>query len=259
MSLTPGQLEKFNTDGVIELGPVLDAADVREAQTRFGQVFERLHASENKKLRNLFAASDKKEDQDKSAQRHYQLYNIFQHDEWFNALLYRKTLLDRVESVLGPNIQLLHDQVFYKPARDGAPSDWHQDNSYWGYKPPKLCSIWIALDDVDLENSCLHFVPGSHREPSPPQKSFKTPTGVEIFKLQIDESRLKSFPMPAGHAVMHDCMTIHGAYPNRSARPRRALGIHYLQTGLRRADGKTPENLAESPVLRGHVPQVAAV
>ena len=28
----------------------------------------------------------------------------------------------------------------------------------------KLYGIWIALEDADVDNGCMWFVPGSHRE-----------------------------------------------------------------------------------------------
>jgi len=178
------------------------------------------------------------------------MFNIWKHDEFYRGLMFKPLLLDFVESVLGPEIQLLHDQVFYKPPFDGAPSDWHQDNQYFKFSPANLCSIWIALDDVDTENSCLYFVPGSHREPSPPSVTIQSPTGIELHSLDIDETRAKPFPMPAGHALMHHCMTIHGAYANRSPRGRRALGLHYMQPGLNHPHAETYRNVEEYPILR---------
>jgi ectoine hydroxylase-related dioxygenase (phytanoyl-CoA dioxygenase family) len=43
---------------------------------------------------------------------------------------------------------------------------WHQDLAYWPVTPdPRTASFWLALDDTDLDNGCLSFVAGSHREP----------------------------------------------------------------------------------------------
>lgn len=250
MSLTPEQKAAFEKDGVTLLGQVLTNSELKEARTRFDALFQERVGTTDKGLRDIYAAGDAAE-QKHSQQRHYQFFNIWQHDEWYKNLLYEKELLDLVESVLGPNIQLLHDQVFYKPAKDGSPSLWHQDNAYWNYQPPNLASIWIALDDVDLENSCLHFVPASHRSIAPQAKSIALPSGTTIFEIEVDERTLRPYPMPAGQALMHHCLTIHGAYANKSDRGRRALGIHYMQAGLKNRDGKRVDDLENHPMLRG--------
>jgi ectoine hydroxylase-related dioxygenase (phytanoyl-CoA dioxygenase family) len=250
VSLSHEQKAAFQKDGVIPIGLVLTNAELDEARTRFDRLFQERVGTSNRGLRNISANSNDPEEQKHSKQRHYQFYNIWEHDEWYKSLLYKKELLDIVESVLGPHIQLLHDQVFYKPAKDGSPTQWHQDNAYWNYTPPNLASIWIALDDVDLENACLHFVPGSQGAVVPP-KSILLPSGVMVYEVEVNERDLRPFPMPAGHALMHHCLTIHGAYPNRSDRGRRALGIHYMQAGVKNGEGKAVDNLKKHPLLRG--------
>ena len=250
MKLTAEQIATFERDGVVELGRVLSEEEVAEARIRFERVFAEYLGVPGKGLRNLYATGPSLEEQKKSEQRHYQMFNIWQHDEWYRALLYKEDLLDKITSVIGPNVQLLHDQVFYKPAGDGAPSNWHQDNSYFHLAPPRVASIWIALDDVDLENSCLHFLPGSHGELLPHRIFDKTYEGIELTELKIDESKVKPFPMPVGHALMHHCMTVHGAYANRSNRDRRSLGLHYMATDVRNSEGQLLENREKYPVLR---------
>lgn len=53
---------------------------------------------------------------------------------------------------------------------------WHQDAAYdWPLNPVDCASIWIALDDVTLENGAMSFIKGAHKrtflmEPTPKQK-----------------------------------------------------------------------------------------
>ena len=30
-------------------------------------------------------------------------------------------------------------------------------------EPSKVIGLWIALEDADIENGCLWFIPGSHK------------------------------------------------------------------------------------------------
>src|SRR5688500_9449576 len=224
MKLTQQQLDEFDRDGVVMLGRVFSDADLAEARSRFDRIFAERVGTTDRGLKNLWADRTDREAQINAKEKSYQMFNIWQHDDWYKSLLYRDDLLDAVGSVLGPDIQLLHDQIFYKPARDGAPTPWHVDNLYWRYEPPNLASIWVALDDVDLENACLHFLPGSHREPTPEAWLVNTgPNRVALYDMKVDESRLRPFIMKAGEALMHHCMTVHGAYTNPADRDRRAL------------------------------------
>ena len=46
------------------------------------------------------------------------------------------------------------------------PTPWHQDESYWLNMPDKRAvSFWVALQDVNVDNGCMWFVPGSHKLP----------------------------------------------------------------------------------------------
>ena len=65
--------------------------------------------------------------------------NVVEPGQWASSAFFT---LQSIPSVEG-------GAVFYKPAKDGSPTLWHQDNMYWKYEPPNLASIWIALDDVN--------------------------------------------------------------------------------------------------------------
>src|ERR1043166_1692395 len=133
MSLSREQKAAFEKDGVTLLGQVLTPSELKDARIRFDTLFQERVGTSDRGLRNISAKTTDAEEQKHSKERHYQFYNIWEHDEWYKSLLYKKELLDIVESVLGPNLQLLNDQVFYKPAKDGSATSWHQDNVYWNY------------------------------------------------------------------------------------------------------------------------------
>ena len=39
----------------------------------------------------------------------------------------------------------------------------HEDGTFLMNEPSKVIGLWIALEDADLENGCLWFIPGTHR------------------------------------------------------------------------------------------------
>ena len=50
------------------------------------------------------------------------------------AMVSRSSTTARLD-LIGPTIQLFHDQALFKPAHTGGPIHWHQDNGYWQCEP----------------------------------------------------------------------------------------------------------------------------
>ena len=82
----------------------------------------------------------------------------------FHDLLFLPRLTAVASQLLkAKQIRLWHDQLFVKPAHHGGVVARHQDYSYWTRTAPmQHLTCWIALDDANTENGCLHYVPGSH-------------------------------------------------------------------------------------------------
>ena len=54
--------------------------------------------------------------------------------------------------------------IIFKPPRHGGETPWHQDEAYWDTNLAyHAVGAWVPLDDVDVDNGCLWFQPGSHR------------------------------------------------------------------------------------------------
>jgi len=62
------------------------------------------------------------------------------------------------------HVRIYHDHAMVKPSgQQSRQTNWHQDAPYWPMDPVGSFSAWIAVDDVTVDNGCLHFVPGSHK------------------------------------------------------------------------------------------------
>ena len=127
------------------------------------------------------------------------------------------------ESLLGRNVFHLHVEVFTKEELVGKPTLPHQDGFYLCRNSVGL-TIWIALDDVDIENGALTYIRGSHK------------TGLlhhvnrQIAEFDSDSSSLGEAvlcPAKRGDCLVHHSLTIHYAGENRSIHKRRALGYVY--------------------------------
>lgn len=170
----------------------------------------------------------------------------------FHDLVFHSPIVEAAETLLGGPVRLWHDQIFAKPANDGGFVAWHQDHSFWTRTEPVAhLTCWIALDDASEENGCVNYIPGSHRWPLLPRGELADDMDAVLSRL-TDEQRAAFTPvaaeMPAGYCSFHHSMTLHGSFPNRSARPRRGAVINFISDGVRSA--------SDEPLLEG-VPVVS--
>ncbi|WP_176706191.1 phytanoyl-CoA dioxygenase family protein [Paenibacillus hemerocallicola] len=130
-------------------------------------------------------------------------------------------------------IRLFHDHALWKMPGDSKPTPWHQDMPYWPMNKPGALSIWLTLDDVDENNGCMMFVPGSHKVGKlaginlvEPQNLFDYAKGTGI-----DQTKPVIVRMKAGSATFHHGLTFHYAHANGTDKPRRVLAVIYMPDG----------------------------
>jgi ectoine hydroxylase-related dioxygenase (phytanoyl-CoA dioxygenase family) len=154
-------------------------------------------------------------------------------------------ILDRVQDILGPNFVMWGSHMFCKMPNDGRtmrPVPLHQDATYWPFQTTRTCTVWLALDDADEENSAMLFVPGSHRVVIP-WNHFDEPGAVlanetpEPLSHALPGEGLHTNAMPAGYVSMHADLLIHGSAPNLSARRRCGLTLRYCASDTRPLGG----------------------
>lgn len=124
-----------------------------------------------------------------------------------------------VKLIGGNEFKLLNNQYFCKPPNYKMTSA-HQDNAYFG-SDKKVYTFWIPLQDVDLLNSCMFYVPGSHKNGLVEHKSIgtnvRTRTGKTGFSLYSDYYKNNDFvkvPMKKGEILVHDRNCMHFSSPN---------------------------------------------
>ncbi|MCW5624647.1 MAG: phytanoyl-CoA dioxygenase family protein [Burkholderiales bacterium] len=152
-------------------------------------------------------------------------------DRWFEYATH-PGILDLVQDILGPDLILWGSQVFCKPAKTGREVPWHQDGEYWPIRPLATCSAWIALDDVDPQNGCMRYIPGSHGAGSihPHREAMREDRalGFELEPTAFDETRSADDCLEAGQFSLHDVFLIHGSLHNRSDRRRAGFVVRYM-------------------------------
>jgi phytanoyl-CoA hydroxylase len=156
------------------------------------------------------------------------------------CLIRHPALLDVLHEVMGPRIELYRDALMFKPAHIGQEKPWHQDAVYWPFRPMRLVSAMVAIDESTQENGCLQVVPGSHHDVVAHDK-------VD-WELQVDPARCDAdsvyVPLRRGDCLVFHSLILHASETNRSTVDRRVSITSYSPGGLEILD---PE--IDPPVL----------
>jgi phytanoyl-CoA hydroxylase len=130
-------------------------------------------------------------------------------------------ILDALEGILGPNVELLtnkHNHMMVRP-QGSDPVPWHSGEAPYD---PVLITALIYLEESTMENGCIRIVPGSHNRP------FRTPRrGTESFRESAHYFRSVPLPMPRGGVILFNDCCFHGSDVNRTAGSRRSMTLAY--------------------------------
>ncbi|MCG8421950.1 MAG: phytanoyl-CoA dioxygenase family protein [Proteobacteria bacterium] len=139
--------------------------------------------------------------------------------------------LATVADLLGVSADRLtiHGLFLDKPAH-AAGTVWHRHSTQ--NRPARIVdsvTLWTPLDDVELHNGCLQFLPGSHAETA---SSHRIEPVVD--DAAIDPDRVAPCPMAAGDVVLIHDNVIHGGLPNCSSQARIAYALYCCYPADRR-------------------------
>lgn len=252
--LSQEQIDSFAVNGFLPVGKILEDDEIELLRHEYDREFELARAGHGT-FRNLaIDATDDLDEKNQAKQQMLQIMQMCERNIHFRRLIYNERILDVIEDLIGPNIQLFHDQALYKPAFHGGPVHWHQDNAYWRCTPANLVSAWLTLDDVDGDNGAMQFMPGTHLYPVGHGSSQTSNALLDSSGAVKDPSKKVVVPLPAGGIAIHHCQTLHYTEPNTTPRQRRAFAIHFMTPGTRSL--RTGETLPVSfarPLLRSKV------
>ncbi len=145
-------------------------------------------------------------------------------------LLNNPKIVAIVSDLFGENVIGWGAHFFCKMPHDGKAVAWHQDSSYWPLSPSKALTVWLAIDDVDMENGGMKFIAGSHLHG---HMTYRPSTAEEhnVLNQTIDNPEqygpVVENPLKAGQISIHSDLLLHGSDPNNSDRRRCALTLRY--------------------------------
>ncbi|MER6619535.1 phytanoyl-CoA dioxygenase family protein [Streptomyces sp. NPDC000931] len=144
--------------------------------------------------------------------------------------------LTLARELIGADAELDFDMMIHKDPRSGVPTPWHQDAAYWIDMPDhRAVSIWVALDDADVDNGCMWYVRGSHLRPLRQHRPTSDGKNIEC-DCSEDEPGATPVPVRAGEAVAHTGTTLHGSRGNTTDGTRRAYILNYRPAAMIRLE-----------------------
>lgn len=245
--LSEEQVAFFRENGYLAGVKMLDEDQIEEIRKELAEIADPAHPGHS-----LFYEFHSNESTDPSTILFHAL-GAWRITPGLHDVLWNPRFLVAASQLLGNvPVRFWHDQLFWKPAKQGGVVAWHQDYSYWTRtKPIAHLTCWCGLDDATKENGCLQYIPGSHQWGLLPKPVIAGE--LEGIRDYLNEEQKKQFENPrlaevkAGEAVFHHSLTLHGSGANTSPRPRRAFVINVFADGVR--------SDADEPMLDG-VPSV---
>jgi non-heme Fe2+,alpha-ketoglutarate-dependent halogenase len=212
---TAAQIETFNRDGYLTAMRVFDQDQIADLRRYFDELL----------ARTLAAGADSYSISTAHL-RYGRVYDLLTHPP----------IVALVRDLLGENVVGWGSHFFCKMPGDGKRVSWHQDASYWPLTPSKAVTVWLAIDDADIGNACMRFIPGSHwfghlthrlTENDDANVLNQTVAGVEELGAPVDNQ------LKAGEISIHSDLLVHGSEANASDRRRCGLTLRYCPADVR--------------------------
>jgi non-haem Fe2+, alpha-ketoglutarate-dependent halogenase len=140
-TLTRQQVDAFNRDGYVKGVQIFSSGEMAAHRAYFDALLARVLAAGG----DSYSIST-------AHLKYGPVYDLITHPR----------IVQCVRDLLGENVVGWGSHYFCKLPRDGKVVHWHQDASYWPMTPSKTVTAWLAIDDADVENACMRFIPGSH-------------------------------------------------------------------------------------------------
>ena len=214
---------KFDDNGYIAINPLFSIDKIKEIKIELSRYIKEV--APNVPDHHIFYENK----DDKTSIK--QLQQMFTYDDYFKELIEKSPIREVAEIVLREKAEPKNLQFFNKPPGIGKPTPPHQDGYYFMLKKHNAVTCWLALEKVDEENGCIHYVKGSHKSEYRPHGRSNVlgfSQGITDFGNEEDKKNTVSFPGEPGTFLIHNAKTIHWAEGNKSqTRTRKALGFIY--------------------------------
>jgi ectoine hydroxylase-related dioxygenase (phytanoyl-CoA dioxygenase family) len=160
--------------------------------------------------------------------------------EHVKALALAPEILELLESLYGRKPIPFQTLNFWP----GSQQPVHSDSLHFNSKPPGfMCGVWVALEDVDMDNGPVVFYPGSHKLPEVTMQTVGVRADKSEYKhyedyiadlVQREGLEPKYATIRKGQALLWAANILHGGSPMRNPKATRHSQVtHYFFEGCR--------------------------
>lgn len=174
-----------------------------------------------------------------TAVQNLQLMPIYDKSPLYRALPFAPKVKEAITAFIGDRYILHLDQSFWKPAKTGLGTQWHQDNAYFKIADPwKGVAMWIAIHDATVANGTMHVIPERILEQ---YEHSKDPQGTAHIRCYPPENEAVAVELPAGGALFFAYGTPHCTRQNSTDRDRAGVALHFLHEDFARPEMIEPD------------------
>lgn len=227
MELVDQQLLQFEIQGFVHLPGVIPAPLVARVKQAFDTASEE-HRTEWEKL----------PEERRSRAPYYDIPDILDVDDAFVDLADLPSIWPLLLKAVGTDIQLNHTHARIMFPGKTFTAAWHSDLAQLqgvnlATSPHFFAKVHFYFEDLDPQQGCLGFIPGSHflpvtEHPKPPADGSDR-SGVTV----------RIVPR-AGDAVLFNTHCRHMAFDNKTTRPRKSLIYAYSHFWLKNYANAVP-------------------
>ncbi|XP_071947431.1 phytanoyl-CoA dioxygenase domain-containing protein 1-like isoform X2 [Antedon mediterranea] len=128
---------------------------------------------------------------------------------------------------------VVQSMYIFKPPHVGGEVVPHQDSTFLYTQPMKIMGFWIPLEDCTVNNSCLQFIPGSHKD-GVSRRMIRTEDGLSTTfvgpHLVFNNEKFIPTEVKKGSLVLIHGEVIHKSDHNHSDKSRHVYTFHIAET-----------------------------
>ena len=150
---------------------------------------------------------------------------------WAAELARHPSIVDSVADIIGSDILCWSSAIFTKESNSENFVSWHQDANYWGLSSSRVVSAWVALTTANVENGCMRFLPGSHKnleEHNDITDDYNMLSRGQTMLSGVDEKKAVNVTLKAGEYALFHVNLAHSSLPNGSTNDRIGFVFRYI-------------------------------
>lgn len=221
--VTKEQINFFQENGFIKLKNVLPAETIQYMNETISTEVTRLNTQHLPM-----------EQRDTYGKAFLQIMNLWTKSELVKEIVFSKRLAKIATDLLGVNgVRMYHDQALFKEP-SGGHTPWHADQYYWPLSNDNTVTVWIPLQETQLEWGPLEFSAKSQQIQEGRNLKISDESEKELHKkLTLNDFKQVVEPFDVGEVSFHTGWVFHRAGPNKTDKMRKVMTIIYMDKDMK--------------------------